>query len=86
MSKLLITGGTVFASKFITEYFVSKEHEVYVINRNSKPQVDGVHLIEADRHDLMDTLRGMHFDVVIDVTAYNANDILCLTDALDSFD
>ena len=27
-------------------------YEVYVLNRNTKPQVQGVNLIEGDRHNL----------------------------------
>ena len=48
--KMLITGGTVFVSRFAAEYFVKKGHEVWVLNRNTRPQVPGVHLIEADRN------------------------------------
>lgn len=43
MSKILVTGGSVFVSKFVANYFKEK-HEVYVLNRNTKPQLDGVHL------------------------------------------
>ncbi len=39
--KILVTGGTVFASRFISEYFIKKGHEVYVLNRGTKPQPDG---------------------------------------------
>lgn len=52
MKKILITGGTVFVSRYAAQYFVDKGYEVYVVNRNSRPQVPGVKLIEADRHDL----------------------------------
>ncbi len=33
--KILVTGGTVFVSKFIAEYFASRGNEVYVLNRNT---------------------------------------------------
>ncbi len=85
MKKLLITGGTVFVSKYIAEYCVAGGYEVYVLNRNSRPQSTGVKLIQADRHDLGDILDKHHFDVVID-TAYNANDVDLLLDALKSYD
>ena len=75
MKKILITGGTVFVSRFIAEYYVKKGYEVYVLNRNHKPQSEGVHLIEADRHNLGDVLKGKHFDVVMDVTAYTGDDV-----------
>ena len=51
MKKMLITGGTVFVSRYATEFFI-KNYEVYVLNRNSKLQSSGVTLIEADRHNL----------------------------------
>lgn len=85
VKKFLITGGTVFASKYTAEYFVSKGYEVYVLNRNTRPQITGVKLIEADRHCLADILKDKEFDAVIDITAYNASDIIDLTDALESY-
>ena len=86
MKKILITGGTTFVSKYIAEYFVNNKYDVYVINRNSKPQVNGVKLIECDRHNLDDKLKNMHFDVVADVTAYDAQDIIDLYNSLGSFE
>lgn len=75
MRKLLITGGTVFVSQYIAKYFVAKGDQVTVLNRNTRPQVPGVRLIQADRHDLNGYLSEEIFDVVIDVTAYDARDI-----------
>lgn len=83
--KLLITGGTVFASRYTAEYFANKNHEVYVLNRNSRPQSAGVHLINCDRHSLGDILKPYVFDAVIDVTAYTENDISTLLDGLGKF-
>lgn len=85
MKKILITGGTVFVSRYAAQYFVDKGYEVYVVNRNSRPQVPGVKLIETDRHDLGDKLKDIYFDVVADITAYNAEDITDLCDSLGSF-
>lgn len=85
MKKILITGGTVFVSRYAAQYFVDKGYEVYVVNRNSRPQVPGVKLIETDRHDLGDKLKYIYFDVVADITAYNAEDITDLCDSLGSF-
>lgn len=82
--KILVTGGTVFASRFTTEYF-AKEHEVFVMNRNTRPQSNGVTLINADRHSLGDTLKKYAFDAVIDVTAYNETDVCDLLNALGNF-
>lgn len=84
MKKVLVTGGTVFVSRYIAEYYVAKGYEVYVLNRNSKKQSKGVTLIEADRHNLGERLRDYYFDVIID-TAYNSNDVEMLLDALGEY-
>lgn len=86
MKKMLITGGTTFVSKYAAKFFLNCEYDVYVLNRNSKPQVEGVKLIEADRHELGDKLKGIHFDIVADITAYDEKDIIDLYNALDTFD
>ena len=86
MKKILVTGGTTFVSKYVAEYFVKAGYEVYVLNRNTKPQVPGVKLIEADRHNLGNILKDIRFDIVADITAYNAEDIIDLYDAICSFD
>lgn len=86
MKKLLITGGTVFASRYAAEYFTAKHYDVTVLNRNSRPQSPGVALIKADRHALGDCLRGMHFDAVLDITAYTGEDVAALLDSGVTFD
>ena len=86
MKKILVTGGTIFVSRYVAEYFVKKGCDVYVLNRNTHKQSEGVILLQADRNDLKDVLKGYHFNAVIDVNAYTAQDIVGLLDALDSFD
>ena len=80
--RLLITGGTVFVSRFAAEYFAARGHEVTVLNRGSRTQSAGVRHVRADRRDPALDLRGEAFDVVIDVTAYTARDVDTLLDAL----
>lgn len=82
MRNILITGGTVFVSRYMAEYFVKKGDNVFVCNRNSRPQPEGVTLIESDRHALGDQLKPYQFDVVLDVTAYTRQDVECLVKAL----
>ena len=84
VKKILVTGGTVFVSRYIAEYYTAKGYDVYVINRNSRKQSAGVTLIEADRHNLGEILRDYCFDVVID-TAYSSTDVKMLLDALGDF-
>jgi len=85
MKKILVTGGTVFVSRYIAEYYVAKGFDVYVLNRNSREQSEGVTLIEADRHNLGEILRGCQFDAVID-TAYTSRDVELLLDALGAYE
>lgn len=85
MKKMLVTGGTNFVSKYVAQYFLNSDYEVYVLNRNSKPQIDGVNLIEGDRHNIGNLLKDIYFDVIADITAYKASDIIDLYSALGSF-
>lgn len=82
---ILVTGGTVFASRYTAEYFVKKGHTVYVLNRGSRPQSEGVIHLKGDRHDASSLLRNIHFDAVLDATAYNADDVRGLLDSLGDF-
>lgn len=84
MKRVLVTGGTVFVSRYIAEYFVAQNCDVYVLNRNSREQSKGVTLIQADRHNLGEVLRDIDFDVVID-TGYNSNDVELLLNALGNY-
>lgn len=86
VKKALITGGTVFVSRYAAEYFVKKGYDVYVLNRNHRVQPEGVTLIAADRHHLGNKLRDYHFDVIFDITAYQAEDVDSLLDALGSYE
>lgn len=83
--RILVTGGTVFASRYTAEYFVGRGHEVYVLNRGSRPQPRGVIHICADRFSLEDELRNISFDAVLDVTSYNEKDVRTLHEALGEF-
>ena len=84
MKTVLVTGGTVFVSRYVAEYYAAKGYDVFVLNRNTRKQSAGVKLIQADRHDLGDALCRLRFDVVID-TAYTARDVESLLDALGSY-
>lgn len=84
MRKLLVTGGTIFVSRYVAEYFVKRGDCVYVLNRNTHEQSKGVVLIEGNRHDLGDKLKNYDFDAVLDITAYTKEDVKDLTDALEN--
>lgn len=83
--KLLVTGGTVFASRFTAEYFAERGHQVFVLNRGTRPQPNGTTLICADRHQLGEILRNQRFDAILDITAYTGNDVTDLLDTLGEF-
>lgn len=82
MKNVLVTGGTVFVSRYAAEYYAKKGFRVFVLNRNNRPQSDQVTLIEADRHKLGDELKNYNFDVILDMTAYSADDVIGLLDAV----
>lgn len=84
--KILVTGGTVFASRFTAEYFSAKGNEVYVLNRGTRPQSEGVTLIQADRLKLKkESLKDYKFDAVLDVCGYDGKQVTKLVDALGEF-
>ena len=91
MRKILVTGGTVFASRYIAEYYTQfvpeyaaeQEAEVYVMNRGTHRQVSGVHFIECDKNNIGGRLRGYEFDVVIAVNIYTKAEMQQLIDGLD---
>lgn len=70
MRTVLITGGTVFISRYVASHFVAKGDRVYVLNRGTKPQVEGVTPLLADRHALGSLLQPLTFDAVLDLTAF----------------
>lgn len=45
MKTVLVTGGTVFVSRYIAEYYCAAGYDVYVLNRNTREQSQGVKLI-----------------------------------------
>ena len=85
MRKLLVTGGTVFVSRYVANYFAQKGDDVYVLNRGSRSQLPGVTLIQGDRNDLGNRLKGYEFDAVLDITAYTREHVENLVNALGKF-
>lgn len=85
MKRILVTGGTVFVSKYVAKYFELKKYEVYVLNRGTKKQVENVNLICSDRNNLKNSLQYYSFDAIIDVCGYNQKDIKNILDAVGEF-
>ncbi len=88
MKNILVTGGTVFVSKFVAQYFSSKkfcdEYQVYVLNRNNHPQVENVILINSSRQNLGSKLEQFNFDIIIDITSYTKEDVKSILVSLGS--
>lgn len=90
MRKILVTGGTVFVSRYIAEYYtrfipeyqVDEEAEVYVMNRGTRRQSEGVKLIKCDKNDIGSSLINYDFDLVIAVNIYTKQEMKNLIDAL----
>ena len=57
-----------------------------MLNRGSREQVEGVTLINCDRTQLGDILNGMHFDLVLDITAYTKEHVKSLVESGVTFD
>ena len=85
MKRILVTGGTIFVSKYVAKYFQSKNYEVYVLNRGTKQQVENVKLICADRNNLQNCLKDYSFDAIVDVCAYNQKDIKNILNGVGEF-
>jgi nucleoside-diphosphate-sugar epimerase len=88
MKNILVTGGTIFVSKFVAQYFSSKkfcdEYQVYVLNRNNHLQVENVILINSSRQNLGSKLEQFNFDIIIDITSYTKEDVKSILDSLGS--
>ncbi len=80
--KILIIGGTTFASRHTAEYFTGKGHKVYALNRGTMPQSEGVEHIKADRYNIGSALENYDFDAVIAVSLYDEKDTASLISAL----
>lgn len=90
MKRILITGGTVFVSRYIAEYYTKfipeyqseDKYEVYVMNRGTHNQIDGVNLLCCDKNNIGDHLVNYDFDVVIAVNIYTKDEMKNLVDGL----
>lgn len=75
--KILIIGGSYFLGKTFT-MMACAMHEVYVINRGSRPFCsDEITEYVMDRHDVekLSEIREEYFDVIVDFCAYEKGDI-----------
>lgn len=82
MKKILITGGTIFVSRYLAEYYTLAGHEVFVFNRGTHPQIEGVTLIKGDKSEVCKAFRNHSFDLVLAVNIYTEKEMQNLLDGL----
>lgn len=83
--KVLLMGGSYFIGKKIAE-ILSKEFDVTVLNRGTKPKSENVEAIICDRNDptaMSNVLSDKHFDFVVDVSGTNAEQSKILCESLE---
>ncbi|MDP3996885.1 MAG: NAD-dependent epimerase/dehydratase family protein [bacterium] len=83
----LVLGGTYFIGRVLVELLLLNKFSVSILNRGTMKSLhDDVQLIVADRHnhlDIKNGLRGKSFDVVIDLSGYNKDDVAIVLDSLE---
>jgi len=77
--KILIIGGTRFIGRHIVDRLLAENHEIILFNRGITPHPYGdITLVKGDRNnpdDLRQTLALGKFDIIIDMIAYNKQQI-----------
>lgn len=86
--KILVIGGTRFFGIPMINELLANGHEVTIATRgkaqdNFGSRVNRLVLERTNADSMMNTLRGVHYDVVIDKIGYCSNDIKYAMDAID---
>lgn len=86
--RVLVMGGTQFNGLALVHELARCGHEVTICNRGQTeaPLPEGIRRIVADRSDhdqVRNTLAGLEFDVVHDMTAYHPEDVALMVGILD---
>ena len=78
MKKILIMGGNQFVGKEITKKFLEKDYTIYVLNRGTRKNIEGVVFLKADRDNFIEMeniLKDIDVDIIIDVSAYTEEQV-----------
>ena len=78
MKKILIMGGNQFVGKEIAKKFLEKNNTVYVLNRGTRKNIEGVIFLKIDRDnyiEMKNTLKDIEVDVIVDVSAYTEEQV-----------
>ena len=73
MKKILIMGGNQFVGKEVAKKFLEKNNTVYVLNRGTRKNIEGVFFFKADRNNYIEmenTLKDIEVEIIVDVSAY----------------
>jgi dTDP-glucose 4,6-dehydratase len=83
MNKVLLLGGGRMIGPPLIKILADDKNEVTVVNRNSPPVVANIKYISGDRSDknFVYHLREIPFDVVIDLSCYEPEDVLISLEA-----
>lgn len=78
MKKILIMGGNQFVGKEIAKKFLEKNNTVYVLNRGTRKNIEGVFFFKADRNNYIEmenTLKDIEVEIIVDVSAYTEEQV-----------
>ncbi|WP_336175390.1 SDR family oxidoreductase [Fusobacterium polymorphum] len=78
MKKILIIGGNQFVGKEIAKNFLEKDYTVYVLNRGTRKNIEGVIFLKTDRDnyiEMKNTLKDIEVDIIVDVSAYTEEQV-----------
>lgn len=81
MKTILVMGGNQFLGKAICEKLIKEKNKVYVINRGTRPNIDGVIFLKGDRNneeELKNLTKALSVDIIIDVSGYLPSQVLTL--------
>ena len=73
--RILILGGTRFLGKKILKNLLDSKNEIWVISRRKLSGWEGVHFLNTEREDGINSLIGKTFDLTLDFIAYKEKDI-----------
>lgn len=83
MNKVLLLGGGRMIGPPLVEILTGNKNEVTVVNRNSPPKMGNTKYISGNRSDknFINHLREIPFDIVIDLSCYEPEDVFISLEA-----
>ncbi|MBQ3438006.1 MAG: SDR family oxidoreductase [Fusobacterium sp.] len=76
--QILVMGGNQFLGKTLVEKLLKQNHKVFVLNRGNRENPVGTIHLKADRNnisEIKEILNSLKFDIIIDVSAYTAEQV-----------